>query len=142
MADPIELIGHNDGLAPATVAHLHAFLHRALGQAHRWGLIAQNIAALVKPPRIPKRQLRTLNSDEVQRLLGAVEGDRLEALYALALTTGMRLGELLALRSADVDLPQRRVSVRGSLARGEEGFKVSENENRARTPRAPHDRRV
>jgi integrase len=116
----------DDGLAPATVAHLHAFLHRALGQAHRWGLVPQNVAALVNPPRIPKREMRTLNPREVRRFLEVVQGDRLEALYVLAMTTGMRLGELLALRWSDVELSTCRVSVRGTLTRGEQGLIVTE----------------
>jgi integrase len=116
----------DDGLAPATVAHLHAFLHRALGQAHRWNFVAQNVASLVNPPRIPKREMRTLDPDEVRRLLYAVDSDRLQALYMLAVTTGMRLGELLALRWSDVDLLSRRVSVRGTLARRDQGLIVAE----------------
>jgi integrase len=111
-----------EGLAPATVNHLHAFLPRALEQGHRWGLVAP----LVSAPRISKHKMRTLNPDEVRRLLEALDDDRVRALYVLAVTTGMRLGELLALRWADVNLPDQRVSVRGTLARTEGGLAVTE----------------
>ena len=74
-------------------------------------------------PQTPVAHTRPRRGSATAR---SVDGDRLEALYALALTTGMRLGELLALRWANVDLPRRRGPVRGSLARGEEGLKVSE----------------
>jgi integrase len=70
--------------------------------------------------------MRTLNPDEVRRLLEALDDDRVRALYVLAVTTGMRLGELLALRWADVNLPDQRVSVRGTLARTEGGLAVTE----------------
>ena len=59
-------------------------------------------------------------------LLQAVDGDRLEALYVLALTTGMRQGELLALRWRDVDLEGAALSVRGSLSRSSTGLTVVE----------------
>lgn len=116
----------NDGLAPATVHHLHAFLHRALAQAHRWGVVAQNVAALASPPRIPKRRMVTLSAGEVRRLLDSLADDRLHALYLLAVTTGMRLGELLALRWADVGLDGRRLAIRGSLGRGPNGPVIAE----------------
>lgn len=59
-------------------------------------------------------------------LLQAIEGDPLEALYLLALTTGMRQGELLSLKWADVDLEAGHVQVRSSVRKGKEGFVFSE----------------
>ncbi len=56
-------------------------------------------------------------------------GDRLRPLYVLAVTTGMRLGELLALRWANVDLPNHRLSIRGTLTRGEDGLAVTETKS-------------
>jgi integrase len=50
----------------------------------------------VKPLRIPQYQMRTLSSDEIRTLLSVVRGDRFEALYIIALSTGMRESELLA----------------------------------------------
>jgi integrase len=105
------------GLSPMTVRHLHAVIHRGLEQAVRWGVAGRNVADLVDPPRQPRRTLEVFTASEVSELLAAAGGDRLEALYVLAVTTGMRRGELLALRWRDVDLDQGALAVTGSLQR-------------------------
>lgn len=114
------------GLSPQTVRHLHAVLHRALGQAARWGLVTRNVADLITPPRISRHEIQALDVVQSRALLQAAKGDRLEALYVLALTTGMRQGELLALRWKDVDLEAATLSVRGTLSRSPEGLTVAE----------------
>ncbi len=93
-----------EGVAPGTVRQMHAVLRRAHGEALRLGLVPRNVATLVKVPRASRPEMQVLSPDEARILLAAAEGDRLEALYVLALTTGMRLGELLAVRWTDVDL--------------------------------------
>jgi integrase len=103
------------GYSPRTVQQIHGLLRHALKRAQRWGLVGQKVAALVDPPRIPRRRMSFLDEDQVRRFLAAVDEDRLRALYVLAITTGMRQGELFGLRWADVDLPNRRLSVRGTL---------------------------
>src|SRR5437870_4471536 len=92
------------GLTPTTVRQLHAVVHRALGQAERWGLVTRNVATLVTPPRRLRREITPLSAAQAKAFLEAARGERLEALYVLALTTGMRRGELLALRWQDIDL--------------------------------------
>jgi integrase len=114
------------GASPTTVHHLHAVLHRALKQAVRWNLVARNVADLVDPPRIAHHEISTLDPADAQRLIAAASEDRLEALYVLALTTGMREGELLGLRWRDVDLDNDAVEVRGSLQRVPSGFVLAE----------------
>lgn len=84
--------------------HLHAVLHRALNQAVRWGVALRNVAALVDPPRRRRREMTTLSPEQARAFLATVTGQRLEALYVLALTSGMRQGEILALRWRNVDL--------------------------------------
>jgi integrase len=101
------------------VRHLHAVLRRALGDAVRWGVLARNPAAVVAPPRAVRHEIRALTTDEARALLAACEGERLGALYVLALTTGMRRGELLALRWRDVDLVEGVLAVRSTLYRAE-----------------------
>ncbi len=105
----------DSGLSPTTVRHLHEILNKAFGQAARWGLISRNPAALVQPPRRAHHEMRTLDPSQVRALLDVVADDRLEALYVLAVTTGMRQGELLALRWRDVDLATGRLRVTGTL---------------------------
>lgn len=103
------------GLSPRTVQYIHAVLRRALGQALRDGLVARNVAALVEPPRVRRPEVRPLSPDQARTLLNAVAGDRLEALYTVALALGLRQGEALGLRWQDVDLDTGALRVRVSL---------------------------
>ncbi len=114
------------GLSPSTVHHLHATLHKALSQAMRWNLVPRNVADLVDPPRIPRFEITTLAPEQARVLLDAAAGNRLEALYVLALTTGMREGELLGLTWRDVDFESGAVEIRGSLQRVPSGFIIAE----------------
>lgn len=105
------------GLAPKTVRNVHAALRRALKQAVDWNLCPRNVATLVQPPRIPRKEVEVLTPEEVRTLLTTVQGDRWEALLATALATGMRFGELLGLRWGDLDLIKRTVHVQRQLQR-------------------------
>lgn len=112
-------------LAPATIKKMHVVLRKALSQALSDGLVPRNAAAGVKPPRVgaPGEEIRPLDSDECDVFLEAARGERLEALYILAIHCGLRRGELLALSWDDVDLEAAKpaVLVRRTLTRGEEG---------------------
>lgn len=114
------------GLSPASVRKLHAILHRSLEQARKWKLVVQNPADDVALPRFQRHAMKTLNPEQARLLLQAVSSDRLEALYVLALTTGMREGELLGLRWEDLDLEAGSLRVQGTLYRGPEGFVIGE----------------
>src|SRR5215204_5431626 len=93
-------------LSPATVKKMHVVLRKALSQAVSDGLVPRNAAAGVKPPRVsaPGEEIKPLNSEECGTFLEAARGERLEALYVLAIHCGLRKGELLTLRWEDVDL--------------------------------------
>lgn len=106
------------GSSPSTVQHLHAVLHRALAMAERWEYVHRNVARQVSPPRVPRYKIQTLTLGEAQRLMAAAGESRFEAVVVLALVTGMRLGEIFALKWTDVDLgAEPVVHVRGSLQR-------------------------
>jgi integrase len=105
------------GLSPRTVQYLHAVLRRALNQAVKWGLVPRNVATLVDPPRVQRADVRPFTPEEARAFLGAVQGDRLEALYTVALAIGLRQGEALGLRWQDVDLEAGALSVRTALQR-------------------------
>jgi integrase len=111
----------DSGLSGSTVQKIHHVLHKALTQAMRWDLIPRNPADLVKAPTPTPKEMHPLSALEARKLLEAARGDRLEALYVLAVHTGMRRGELLALKWADVDLDLATVRVRRTLTRGEDG---------------------
>jgi integrase len=104
------------GMTPANAHYVHRTLRRALGQAERWHLVTSNVAAAVTPPRAEPTEMRTLTADQV-RLLLKVAPARDRPLYLVAVSTGMRLGELLALRWADVDLDGGSLRVVATLRR-------------------------
>jgi len=110
--------GRCDGkgdLSPRTERYTHAILHRALRDAVRWGRLARNPADLADPPRANTPEMRVWTRVELARFLSHARSDRLYAAWLLLATTGLRRGELLGLRWADVDLGASRASVRQSL---------------------------
>ncbi len=122
------------GLAPATVHKCHTVLHKALKQAVEWNLVPRNVADAVKAPRpAPRKEMRALSPEEARRLLEAARDDRLETLYVLAVSTGMREGELLGLKWADVDLETEALRVRRTLTR--HGGKVALGEPKTKKSR-------
>ena len=83
----------------------------------RWGLIARNVAKLVKPPRANRAEVQPLDPHQARQLLHTVQGHRLEALFTVALAIGLRPGEALGLQWQDVDLEAGTLSVRKALQR-------------------------
>ena len=110
------------GLSPTTVSHLHTVLHGAFAEAVRWDLLPRNVVSLVRPPRKAHVEVVALTVEQARALLAAAAGNRFEALFVLAIKTGMRRGELLALRWEDVDLDKGMLQVRGTLRRTREGL--------------------
>ena len=104
------------GLSPRMVQLVHTTLHKALKQAVADGLIPRNVTEAVKAPRPVKKEMRPLNPAQARGLLEAARGERLEALYALAVTTGMRQGEILGLKWEDLDLEAGTLQVRRTLS--------------------------
>ena len=94
----------NGGLSRTTVSHHHTCLHRALKMALRWGRISRNPADAVIPPRPQRSEMHTMTEDEINIFLEAAKKTPYYVLFYLALFTGMRRSELLALRWCDVDL--------------------------------------
>jgi len=90
-------------------------LQIAMGHAVRLKLIPFNPCHDIKKPRPPKRQMRVWDKNQVDAFFKAAEEDRLHAMYVLALTAGMRMGELFALEWSDVDFDAAVVTVNKSL---------------------------
>lgn len=99
------------GLARRTVRQVHMVLRRALKQAVLWRMLPTNPSDAVKPPRADRKEMRTLNEVEVRHLLAVTVGMRDHGLWVLLVTTGLRLGEALALRWSDIDFAERRAVV-------------------------------
>jgi len=115
-----------EGLSPKTVRHIRGVLSTALGRAVKWNLVARNAAALTDAPRAAPVNIRAFDSDEARRFIDAASGQRLEALYFLTITLGLRRGEVLALKWNDVDLDAGEVHVRASLQRVNGSLQLSE----------------
>jgi len=116
------------GLAPLTARGARGTLRMLLRDAERDGLVVRNAAALARPPRVERHELRVLTAAETRRFLEGTADDALGPLFALAATTGMRQGEILGLRWTDIDLdvPTPTLTVRRSLARSVSGWADAE----------------
>lgn len=115
------------GLSMTTVHHLHAVVNKMLHDAERKGLVTRNVARLANPPSLTTArskgpEMRVWSPDELTSFLASIEGNRNEALFRLLAMTGMRRGEVVALRWSDVDLAHHRLTVNqsASVIRGEE----------------------
>ena len=91
-------------LAPRTVKHIHRILHRAFGHATKWGAIKRNVVTLVDAPKVPLTEAAALQLTEIPKLLTGLRGRALYCITVVALGTGLRRGEAVALRWQDVDL--------------------------------------
>ena len=115
-----------EGLSPKSVRYIRSTLRSALNQALRWGVVSRNAAALVDGPRVERFEIRPFTNDEARLFLQAVRGDRLEALYSVALTMGLRQGEALGLRWQDIDLDLGYLRVAKQLQRMDGQFALVE----------------
>jgi integrase len=113
------------GLAPKTVHYMKGTLRTALNQAVDDGLVVRNVAVPVRTSKKVVRKARPLDMQETRRFLRAIRGDRLEALYLVALL-GLRQGEVLGLVWEDVDLDAGRLEVRQALQRARGRYELVE----------------
>jgi len=107
--------GVAQGAGDDSIRYTHAVLRSALNQAVRWKLLLANPAELVDLPRHTRRNVGVLSAGQARTFMGAIAGHPYEALFALAMTTGMRPSEYLALTWADIDLVRGTVSVSRTL---------------------------
>lgn len=106
-----------EGLSASTVGIIHQVLHKSLDDAVKLGLLGKNVCKAVPPPRENRKEVKPLTPDQSRKLLEVAKGHPLEALFVLALTTGMRRGELFALKWSDIDLEHGVLYVRRTLSR-------------------------
>lgn len=104
-------------LSPRSRHHARAVLRTALARAVRHGIIGRNAAALSEPPHVEHVEAESWDAVQVRRFLESVRGHRLEALFIVAIVTGLRQGELLGLRWSDLDLRAGTLTVRHALQR-------------------------
>lgn len=114
-----------DGLSAQTIRHVHRVLHQALSNAEMNGWRVGNPARLVTPPRVPASSPRVLSVAEVRRLIVAEPDAVMGPLFAVSALTGMRLGEVLALRWAETDLGDApHIEVKRALKRAAKGREI------------------
>ncbi len=101
----------------ATVRHTRLILSIALGRAMKWRLVAINAASLVEAPRTEHHEIQPLTPEQTMKLLKSVRGDRLEALYTVAVAIGLRRGEALGLTWDCIDFDTATLTVRYQLQR-------------------------
>ena len=116
------------GLSPTTARGARTTLRMILRDAERDGIVARNVAALARPPRLVRHELRVLTAAETRQLLEGTVDDALGPLFAVAAVTGLRQGEVLGLRRQDVELtgPSPTLTVSRSLARTVDGYELAE----------------
>lgn len=112
----------NAGMAPNSVRNIRAVLRRALNDALAHDLVSRNAAVPVHPPKASRREMKVYDTAQARRLLDAASSDRLEALFVLAVTTGMREGELLGLKWKHVNLDDKCLQVQTILKRLAKGL--------------------
>jgi integrase len=123
------------GVSDRTRLHAHRVIHRMLRHAAQWGVVHQNVAALVDAPT-GSREIELLTAPQIQTVLQILRGRTLYPIAITALATGMRRGELLALRWQDVDLNGARLRVERSLEQTTRGGLVF------KSPKTRHGRRT
>jgi integrase len=112
-------LGHliHRGLAARTVRQVHMVLRCSLKQGVLWRLIPGNPSDAVKAPRAERKEMRTLSEEQVRSLLAATAGTRHHSLWIFLVTTGVRLGEALALKWTDIDMIEGNATIRRALQR-------------------------
>ena len=123
------------GLSARTVQYIRTVLCIALGQALKWNLVSRNVAALVDSPRAEKFEIQPINQKEARAFLKAIQGDRFEALFTVALSLGLRRGEALGLKWSDIDFQARTLRISQALQRIDGKLRLSE-------PKTKSSRRV
>jgi integrase len=122
-------------LAARTVGHAHRVLHRALQRAVENETLMRNVASVIPPPKVEAQEIEILDAQQIVMVLRRLEGHPLYAISAIALATGMRRGELLALQLGDLDLDVGSLRVERSLEETAAGLRL-------KPPKSKHGRRT
>lgn len=128
------------GLSPRTVLHLHRLLRKALQQAVVWQFRVTNPADAVDAPRVPEREIQPIDEERAVKLIEAAEETDMFLPILMGLCTGMRRGEIAALRWSDVDLDRAKLTVQQSLSHTRSRgliFKAPKNKKSRRTISIP-----
>ena len=124
-------------LSARTVGHAHRVLHRALQRAVESEVLSRNVASVKPPPKVDDDEVENLDSDKITLVIGKLaESDHpLHDIVVVDLATGLRRGELLALRLSDADLDEATLRVERSLEETKDGL-------RFKPPKTRHGKRT
>lgn len=106
-----------DGISPRTTRLIHSVLHNALNHALKIGLVVRNVSDMTTLPKVPRKEMKTLDDYQVLQLLQAAEGTRMRVLFRIAVTTGLRQGEILGLKWSDLDWQTGRLQIQRQVQR-------------------------
>ncbi|MDY7046405.1 site-specific integrase [Virgibacillus sp. M23] len=106
----------NNRLSSENIRKIHTIINDALNKAFKWGMINRNPATLVDAPKVVKKEVEVWNQDEINIFLNVAKDSRYYHAFLLALTTGMRQGEILGLRWKDIDIENETISVVQTLS--------------------------
>lgn len=107
----------DEGLSPGTVRNLHLVLHSAMKNAVKWNLVSRNVVGLVTRPTRNTYEAQVLTIEQARTLLETAKHHKIWALLVVALATGMRRGELLALRWDDVDFQGGKLFIHRAVSK-------------------------
>jgi integrase len=123
------------GLSGRSVVYQHRILSKSLDYAVKMGLVVRNVCKAVEAPRVAKVTMSTLSPGEVTRFLDVARETGYYVYFATLLYTGLRRGELLALRWRNLDLQKATLTV------VETGYKLGDGRYIIKEPKTPHSRR-
>ena len=115
-----------DGLSSRTVGHAHRLLRLVLGYGVKSGMLVRNVATIQAPPKVEATEIQILEQDQIKTVLAALDGHMLFPIVSLALATGMRRGELLALQWGVIDLDRATLRVERSVEETRAGLRIKE----------------
>lgn len=112
------------GLSKKTITYLHRIIHSALNKAVMWQLLSRNVSDNVKPPKPDKYNANVLNAKQISKLIAVVKLTYIYIPVMIAIATGMRRGEILALTWTNIDLKKKEIYVKNAIYPTENGLVV------------------
>lgn len=103
-------------LSSENIRKIHTIINDSLNKAYKWGMISKNPASLVDAPKVIKKEVEVWNQEEINCFLKHAKSSRYYHAFLLALTTGMRQGEILGLRWKDIDEENQTISIVQTLS--------------------------